>query len=32
MTENEFVYVYFGMLRGDPKPDPPKWRQSNLRV
>ena len=22
LTENEFVYVYFGMLRGDPKPDP----------
>ena len=22
MTENEFVYMYFGMLRGEPKPDP----------
>jgi isopentenyl-diphosphate delta-isomerase len=22
MTENEFVYVYFGMLRGTPVPDP----------
>jgi isopentenyl-diphosphate Delta-isomerase len=22
MTENEFVYVYFGMLSGVPKPDP----------